>query len=281
VTTVFTQIVVWLNQLAGACAAVLLAPLAVLPGWLSATGVAAVTGALMLLAFKYTSNQTAVKQARAASKANLLALSLFKDSMVVSLKCQGRVLWGAGRLVSLALAPMAVLCVPTCLLLSQLALWYQARPLRVGEEAVVTAHLAGGPGGGAQDLRLVPSAAVKLIAGPVRVANERMICWNVQAQQPGYQRLTFSAGRQTFDKQLAVGEGFMRVSSRRPAWRWADAALSPGERPFPADSLVEAVEVAYPQRSSWTAGTDSWLVYWFAASMAFAFALRPVLRVNL
>ena len=201
--------------------------------------------------------------------------------MAVSLKCQGRVLWGAGRLVSLALTPMAVMCVPTCLLLGQLALWYQARPLRVGEEAVVTVHLAGGSGGGAQGLRLAPSVAVKLVAGPVRVTKERMICWNVQARQPGYQRLTFTAGDQTFDKQLAVGDGLMRVNARRPAWRWADAALSPGERPFPADSPVEAVEVAYPQRSSWTAGTDSWLVYWFAASMAFAFALRRVLKVNL
>lgn len=280
-TTVLTQIVVWLNQLAGACAAVSLAPLAVVPGWLSATAVAALTGVLMLVAFKHTSNQAAVKQVRAAIKANLLALALFKDSMAVSLKCQGRVLWGAGRLVLLALVPTAVMCVPTCLLLGQLALWYQQRPLRVGEEAVVTAHLAPGRDGEALDLRLAPSTAAKLIAGPVRVAKERMICWNVQAQQPGYQRLSFTAAGQTFDKQLAVGDGFMRVSARRPAWRWDDAALWPGERPFSADSLVEAVEVAYPQRSSWTAGTDSWLVYWFAASMAVAFALRPVLKVDL
>ena len=278
-TTVFTQIVVWLNQLA-----VLRGRFARPAGGASrlALGDRRRGGdrALMLVAFKYTSNQAAVKQVRRRHQGQFAGACVVQGQHGREPEVPGRVL-GRGRLVSLALTPMAVMCVPTCLLLGQLALWYQARPLRVGEEAVVTVHLAGGSGGGAQGLRLAPSVAVKLVAGPVRVTKERMICWNVQARQPGYQRLTFTAGDQTFDKQLAVGDGLMRVNARRPAWRWADAALSPGERPFPADSPVEAVEVAYPQRSSWTAGTDSWLVYWFAASMAFAFALRRVLKVNL
>jgi hypothetical protein len=279
--TAFTQIVVWLCGLARACASLLLAPVAVLPGWLSAMLVAAVTGVLMLAVFKYTSNQHAVKLVRDDIKANLLALAMFKESILVSLKCQGRVLLGAGRLLSLAVVPMLVMFVPMCLLLGQLAVWYQARPLRVGEEAVVTVHLADASGGDLCDVRLAPCPVITSIAGPVRVAKKRMICWNVRACAAGYHRLTFEAGGRTFVKDLAVGDGFMRVSPRRPAWNWSDAILYPGEAPFSADSVVEAVEIAYPERRSWTAGTDSWLLYWFAASMACAWIMRPLLKVNL
>src|SRR4029077_13392403 len=130
-----TQLVVWLNAAANACASVLLAPLALLPGWLSATLVAAVTGVLMFIILNHTSNQRAIKRARATIKANLLALSLFKDSASVSLRSQGRILLGAAALLVLAIVPMLVMLVPMCLVLGQLALWYQTRPLRVGEEA--------------------------------------------------------------------------------------------------------------------------------------------------
>ncbi|MHB9076809.1 MAG: hypothetical protein ACYC3X_04850 [Pirellulaceae bacterium] len=69
-----------------------------LPGWLSATLVAGITGVLMLLVFKYTSNQEVVNRVRRYIKANLLAISLFCDSVAVGLRSQGRILMGAGRL---------------------------------------------------------------------------------------------------------------------------------------------------------------------------------------
>ena len=59
---VLTRMVVWLNALANGLGGLLLAPIAVLPGWLSATVVAAVTGVLLLVVFKYTSNQRGIKR---------------------------------------------------------------------------------------------------------------------------------------------------------------------------------------------------------------------------
>lgn len=278
---IFTQLVVWLNQGANVCASILLAPLAVLPGWLSTTLVAAVTGVLMLGTFKLTSNQRAVKRVRNEIKANLLALSLFRDSVLVGLRLQGRVLRGAGRLFTLALVPMLVMMVPTCLLLGQLAAWYQARPLRVGEESVVTLYLAGGPGEALPEVQLAPCAAFAVTVGPVRVAQPRMVCWSLRAGQAGYHRLAFEVRGQTFTKDLAIGDGFMRLSPFRPAWRWLDVARYPCETPFGVDSVVQGIELAYPERRSWTAGSSSWLPYWLVASMAFAWLMRPWLKVHL
>ncbi len=142
-TGLLVQAIVWLNAAANLLGRILLAPIGVLPGWLSATIVAAVTGVLLLLVFKYTSNQRAIKRVRDDINANLLALKLFKDSAAVTLRAQGRMIAGGLQLMVLALVPMLVMAVPVLLLLGQLSLWYQSRPLRVGEDAVIRLKLNG------------------------------------------------------------------------------------------------------------------------------------------
>ena len=114
---ILTPIVVWLNRGANALGRFFLAPIGVLPGWLSATIVAAATGVLLLLVFKYTSNQRAIKQVRADIKANLLALRLFKDSAVIALYAQAAIVRGALWLAVYALVPLLVMAVPVLLIL--------------------------------------------------------------------------------------------------------------------------------------------------------------------
>jgi hypothetical protein len=277
---VLTQVVVWLNAGANALGWVLLAPVAALPGWLSATLVSAATGVLLLAVFKYTSNQKAIRRVRANINSELLALKLFKDSAAVALRAQGRVLLGASQLLLLAVVPLLVMVVPVCLLLGQLALWYQARPLRVGEDAVVTLKLAGTVESSWPDVRLEPSDAVDVAIGPVRVFSKREVCWNIIARQRGYHRLRFLVNGQPAVKEVAVGDGFLRVSTQRPAWDWSAALLHPWERPFPPDSAVQSIVIDYPQRSSWTSGTDWWVGYWFVVSMVAALCFRRVLNVH-
>lgn len=272
------QLVVWLNAVANTLGW-LLSPIAVLPGWLSATLIAAVTGVLLLLVFKYTSNQRAIKRVRDDINANLLTLKLFKDSAWVAMQAQGRLLVGAGRLFLLTLVPMLVMTVPVVLILGQLSLWYQQRPLRVGEDAVVTLKLNGAESP-LPEVYLEPAAAIETMIGPVRIHSRREVCWNITARQNGCHRLVFRVGEQVVEKELAVGDGFMRVSVQRPGWVWSDALLHPWEKPFGPDSPVQSITIDYPARSSWTSGTDSWLVYWFIASMVAAFCFRRVLNVN-
>ncbi len=275
-----THIILWLNTLANAIAEYALAPLAVLPGWCSATLVAVVTGVLMLLIFKYTSNQNAVKQVRNGIKANLLALSLFQDNVVVSLRCQARVLAGAFRLLLLAVVPVVVMTVPMCLLLAQLALWYQARPLHVDEEAVLTAYLA-------ENLEEIPDVQLDALPGgevnigPVRVPSKRIVCWSIHAREAGTHELSVTIAEQSFGKEYAVGEGFKQVSLRRPAWNWSDILLHPRETPLSSESIVRAIEIDYPDRPGWASGSGAWLIFWFVVSMVVALLVRPWLRVNI
>jgi hypothetical protein len=277
---VFVRVIVGLNAVANALGEWFLAPVGLLPGWLSATVVAAVTGVLLLILFKYTSNQPAVKRVRNDIDANLLALKLFPESVRVTVAAQGRLLLGAGRLFALALVPMVVMVVPVTLILGQLSLWYQQRPLRRGEEAVVTLALSGDADAPFPEVLLLPTDAVETTVGPVRVFSKREVCWSIKARENGYHRLVFQVGDQAVDKELAVGDGFLRVSVRRPAWVWSEALLHPREEPFAPDSPVRSIEIRYPARPSWTSGTDRWVIFWFAVSLATAFCFRRILGVN-
>jgi hypothetical protein len=278
-TDLLPEAVVGLNTAANAVGRWLLAPIAVLPGWLSATLIAAMTGVLLLVVFKYTSNQRAIQRVRDDIKANLLALKLFKDSASVALVAQGRILEGAGRLFVLALVPMAIMALPVTLVLAQLSLWYQARPLRVGEEAVVTVKLQGDPASPLPKAH-VQAAGAETTIGPVRLRSKREICWAIQARQYGYHQLTFQVGEQVVAKELAVGEGFLRVSVQRPGWSWSEILLYPWEKPFRPDSPIRSIEIDYPRRDGWISGTDAWVVYWFAVSMIAALCFRRALGVH-
>jgi hypothetical protein len=279
-TDVLAHVVSWLNVPADTLGRLLLFPIGLLPGWLSATLVAAVSGVLLLLVFKVTSDQRAIKRVRDDVNANLLALKLFKDSAAVAFRAQGRIMVGAGRLLVLAVVPMLVMAVPVFLLFAQLGLWYECRPLHAGEEAVVTMALNGDAAAPWPEVSLEPADAADTMVKPVRVLSRREACWNVKAREAGTHRLVFRVDGQTVTKELAVGDGLMRVSTRRPAWDWWDALLHPGEPPFRPDAAVRSIEIDYPPRTSWTCGAGWWMWYWFAVSMIAALCFRRALNVH-
>jgi hypothetical protein len=275
---VLAQLVVWLNAAANAAGRAF-DFIAYLPGWLSATLIAVASGIAMLVVFKHTSNQRAIKRARQAIRANLLAVKLFYDNRLLGLRALGGVFLGALRLLVFAIVPILVMLVPVTLLLGQLALWYQARPLHIGEETAITLKLHDGSEW--PTARLESGDAIKDTHGPVRVLSQREICWNIRAEKDGYQRLVFHVGDQTIEKDLTVGSGLMRVSTRRPDWDWSEALLNPAERPFPPNSPVQSIAVEYPTRASWIYGTNRWIWYWFVVSLVTGFCLRGVFKVSL
>ncbi|MBM4076329.1 MAG: hypothetical protein FJ267_11900, partial [Planctomycetes bacterium] len=83
-----TLVATVLNQIANMLGRLVLSPIGMMPEILGAVVVSVVTGIVLLLAFKYTSNQRSIKRVRSDIKAQLLALSLFKESIAVSLKFQ-------------------------------------------------------------------------------------------------------------------------------------------------------------------------------------------------
>jgi len=268
-----------INTVTNAVLGPALSKLAVLPGWLSNTIISAVTGFLLLLIFKYTSNQRAIGKVRDNIKANMLALRLFKDEIAVTLQSQGRVFRGALQLLFHSIRPMLVMILPVSLLLAQMGLFYQFRPLLPGEEALVTMKLAStNP---TTEAQIITNPDIDVTIGPVRVPSKNEIYWQIKPISEGTHQLVFEVENQTFEKQVAVGEGFMRVSAVRPGPNWSEIILHPSEKPFNSKSPVYSISIDYPDRPSRTSGTDWWIVYFFIVSMLFALLFKPFLKVRI
>jgi hypothetical protein len=281
VKNLLAHIIAWLNTPVNALGKILLAPIGILPGWMSNTIVSAVLGVGLLLVFKYTSNQRAIGRARDDIKAHLLALKLFKDSLSVTFQAQGRVLKGALLLLRHSIRPMLVMIVPLALLLGQLGLWYQFRPLKPGEQAVVTMKLGGEIGSHWPAVGIESIQGAEVITGPVRLLSKREICWKIKARENGYHRILFRVGNRRIEKEVAIGNGFMRISAMRPGWCWHSILLYPSEKPFGPDSIVRSIAIDYPGRLSRTSGANWWLVYLFIASLVFATLFKPFLKVRM
>lgn len=274
---VFAGVNAVVNRVAG----LFLSPIGLLPGWLSNTIISAVAGVLMLLVFKYTSNQKAIGRVKDDIKADLLALKLFKDELSVTFRSQGRVFLGSLRLLRYALLPLLVMIVPVSLLLGQMGLWYQWRPLSPGEEALMTMKLTGDPTADMPDVQITSLPGAEVVLGPVRVISKREVCWQIRANDPGQHRIVFRVGAEQVDKQLVVGEGFQRTSPVRPGPQWTSLVLHPLEPHFAQGAAVHSISIDYPERDSWTCGTDWWLLYFFVVSLVFALIAKPLLRVRI
>lgn len=274
------RLISWLNAVGNALFGVLRGPMTVLPAWLSLTAISAVLGVLMLILFKYTSNQAAIGKVRDAIKANLLAMKLFKDNIPVVLKSQAKILLNAFLLLVHSFRPMLVMIIPFSLLLGQLGLWYQSRPLAVGDQAVVTVQLTGSDADPMPPVSLQPTEAAQVMIGPVHVPSRRQVYWQIQAKEAGRHALTFQVAGEQIQKELAVGDGLMPVSMTRPSLEVMELILHPAEKPFGNAASVRSISIAYPDRPSKITGTDVWIISLFVISMAVAFIFKPFFNVK-
>lgn len=275
------QLITWINVPANALGRWLFAPLTGLGGWQSNTIISAVTGVILLIIFKHTSNQKAIGRVRDGIKANLLALKLFKDSLVVTFQSQGRLFKSAFLLLFYSIKPMLVMIVPVCLVLSQIALLYQVRPLQKGEETIIVMQLNEEKASAQPVISINSLQGAEILIDQTHISSKKQVWWKIRALEDGYHNIVFLVNEREIDKQLAVGDGFKRVSSKRPGWRWSDILMHPAEKPLGADSVVESITIDYPRQGRTFCSIDGWLIYFFLASMVFAFAFKPVLKVRI
>jgi hypothetical protein len=244
---------------------------------LGLTLISVVFGLAMLFAFKHLSNQVAIVKVKDRIKANLLTLKLYKDELRVTFATQWHLLREIVRLQRYMLTPFLILLFPMVLVIAQMGLWYQWRPLLPGERAQIKMRLSE-EFESTQGAVLRPSDGLVIEAGPVPGGHE--VYWRIRGGEPGTHTLAFEVNGATVEKELVVSDAFHRVNPKRTSARWVDQILYPAESVIPADSGVRSIEIIYPHVDSWIYGSDYWLVFFFVVSMAVALAAAPVFGVK-
>jgi hypothetical protein len=246
--------------------------------------ISAIVGVVMLLLFKVTSNQKAIKRTKERIWASFLEVRLFKDDMGQMMSAQGRIFGSTFRYMGYALVPMLFMIVPVLLILIQMNQWYGYEPLKQGRSALVTARIEGSEPLVDMPLRLEAGEGLMVETPPVRIESLREVSWRVRADSPGSHslRLTWGAGEnEAVAQAVQVDGGFVKIEPIRVRGAWEEL-WNPGAEPLPGNSPVSFFEITYPEAEANLLGFHMhWVIAFFILSMVFGFAFKGVFKVEI
>ncbi len=239
-----------------------------------------VIGFLMVVVFRYTSDQKAIRLAKDQLKAHLLAVRLFQDQLPVVLSSYGRILQGTGRYLRLTFRPLLFVALPLTLLIVQLDRYLGVTPLSTGQPFLIKARAIDPEVLNTVDLGLPP--AFQQTAPPVHIPTENEIVWRVVATEPGNYDVGIGPPDKTFSKRVSVSTRLERISPIRLQGRFWERMLFSAESPLPAESPIQSIEVGYPSRTIAFVGFEwNWIWLFFVLSLVAGFLFKSILGIEI
>jgi hypothetical protein len=244
------------------------------------TGAAFAAGLLMLVIFRYTSDQKKIRRAKDQVQAQLLAVRLFQDQLPAVLRAYGRLLRGTGRYLVLMLKPTLVLLLvfaPLIILLDPYFAWDALRPRQDFLIKVRTMH----PNAlEAVDLDL--PAGMTSSAPPVHIASDQQVVWRVNADADGVYPVRVVADGATVSKAVIVSGGLPRISATSMRGRFWQRWLAPGAAALPDGSRIDSIAVGYSPRelNVWLFQAN-WIIVFFVISIVSALLFKKALHVEI
>jgi hypothetical protein len=242
--------------------------------------ISVVIGLLMVVVFRYTSDQKAIRVAKDRLQAHLLALRLFQDQMAVVLRSYGRIVLATGRYVRLAFKPLLIVIVPLTFLMVQLDRYLGNEAIRSGESFLVKARV-GNPDD-LDDLVLHLPEGLAATAPTVHVPAENEAVWRVVAARDGDYLVRVGDSDHAYEKTVVVESGLSRLSPVRLRGKLWERVFLSAEAVMPENSPIEAIEVQYPSRNISFAGFEwNWIWLFFVLSLAAGFLFKTIFRIEI
>ena len=201
--------------------------------WWALGVVSLLTAVLLLLVFRFISNQERIVVAKDRIKAHLLEIRLFRDDPYVVLRAQKDIFLAVLGYVKLTVAPLAVLILPLVYLALHLDLFFAYQPLRPGETALVTVKLDESVAWDQVVPGLTVPEGLRVETPPLRVERPREIDWRVRAISEGTYEIVVTLGETIVTKSVTVSACLRRVMPTREGGRWPATLIAPGEPPLP------------------------------------------------
>jgi len=232
------------------------------------------TGFVLLLTYRFLSNQRAIRRVKNLLQAHLLEVRLFQDQLGVVWRAYGKLLQATLSYLGWSLIPVAVVALPLTLLIAQLDLRFGSRPLAPGESALLVVHVDDPAAVDRVSLQL-PEGVVET-APLVRIPAERQVVARLETRLAGRSEILVTDGAATASKEIVTGGGLERISAHRFRGGWVDRLLEPGEDALPRAGSVSSIAIEYPERplSLGPVGLN-WLVVYFVLTLLAAFVLKP------
>lgn len=249
------------------------------PGLIAAS---LLTAIVLVGLFRLTSNPTGILRARNRFLARTLELLMFQHDLRVSLTACGRIFAANFVYLGQFLFPMLIGLVPLVLIFIQMESWFQYRPLRVGESAVLTAKLAAAHQVTATDVELRLPESARLDSPIVRSPKTNEVAWRIIATAEGNNPAKIQVAGRTELKSLVVGSELVRVSTRRESSGWINQFFAPSEPPLAAAGPIERLEISYPLRELAIGLKDvDWVLAAVVLMMLFSLVLGAIFGVRI
>jgi hypothetical protein len=238
-----------------------------------------VIGLLMVIVFRYTSDQKAIGRAKDRLKAHLLAVRLFQDQLPVVMRAYGKILRGTGSYLRLAFTPFLIAILPITFLIVQLDRYFGWLPLRPAQTFLVEARVDDPTALNEASLQLPPELSSS--APAVHVPKNNEIVWRVVAGREGRYDIRIAAAGQTLSKQVVVSPGLARISPVRLKDNFWERMFTSGEPALAENSPVQSIAVSYPPRVISFAWMEwNWIVLFFVVSLIAGFVFKSVLGIQ-
>ena len=143
-----------------------------------------VTGVIMLLIFRLTSNQKGIQKVKNRIKAHFFEIRLFNDDLGLMLEAQKNILKANFTYMKYSLKPMLFLIVPVVLIMIQLSVRFDRHALNVGESAIVKLAFKDSASFEENVMLKVPEG-VEIETPPLRMLEEKEIDWRIKAERRG------------------------------------------------------------------------------------------------
>lgn len=254
----------------------IMAPLRLLPAELALTCYSIMTGVVILLLFKISSNPAKIAAARDKALARVLELWLFKEDAVGGLFSVGRAMLNSLGYLATMLRPAMVSMLPMLIMLIQANAWFGAQPLRKGDAVLVSVQAT--ERGVADKITLKVPANITVEASVACAeANEKV--WRIRVNEAGgLGVLKFSDRNIDEDKLIATGSSLLRTSLLRSDSR-GEHLLYPDE-PILTGPL-KSIKIAYKPASYSLLGMKMpWIVYLLIISLITGLILKKPLGVE-
>lgn len=271
-----------LNRLLNAAVDLMLRPFGGESAWPALIVASLMTAVVLVGLFRITSNQEAILRTRNKFLARTLELLLFQHDLRVSLSACGRILAANGAYLWQFMKPMAVGLIPLVLIFVQLECWFDRRPLKVGEPAVLTVELDPSHPVMTTPAEVTLAETARLDSPPVRSPARNEIAWRIVAAESGDGWAELKVADVAERKSLIVGDRLTRLSPRREQAGFVRELFSPSEPPLATNSPVRRMEISYPHRDIELGLTKiPWIVSAVLLMMAFSLIIGQIFGVRI
>lgn len=217
-------------------------------GWPGLIFASLLSAGLLVLLFQMSSNQPALLRRRNRFVARAIELQLFRHDLSVSFAASGRILAANFLYLKQFVRPLLVALIPMFLVFTQLAHWFEFRPLQRGETAVLEVELDQSYSVLRHPVTAIASPNARLDSPGVRLPTRNELAWRLRAVEAGSGWIEVHIGAVTERKALTVDNRLVRVSTHRVRPGFWPELLHPVEPTLSATGPITNMHLQYPRR---------------------------------